>query len=407
MTQIKRKIKYRLYPTKNQEILLKEMLEHHRILYNAALQERIGAYKISHKFVGYLNQARQLTDIRKDPDYKKFSCNSQQRTLKRLELAFQSFFRRLKRGEKPGFPRFKSKNRFNSFGFNTHGDGYKLLNNKNQNKVKISGIGEIKLRGKSKYSGTPKDCQIKLENNKWYIFITLNTVSRRNSNSSKYDILATDWGTDKLLTLGKIADISSPENIEYEEIENPKILNNYIKELKDVQSKRDKAKFGTCKRRKLARKFRKLNSKVKNIRLDFQHKLSNEIAKNTNVFITEKLNISGLLALKLKLLGKKGNKGLHRNILDTAPYSLFQKIKYKVEETGNKFLELDTKTLKPSQRCSNCWKVKKKSLEERQHLCENCGYSAGRDINSVNVMLRKYLKSQELALTVKTVGNYN
>ncbi len=383
-----------MYPTKKQETLLLEILDHHRLLYNSALKERIDAYKTTNKFISRSDQEKQLTEIRKEfPEYKKFNSQSQQRTLKRLDLAFQNFFRRIRNGETPGFPRFKFERRFTSFGFNSHGDGYKLLDN---GKLRISGVGQIKLRGKSLYSGEPKESQVLYRDDKWYFSLTLETCSRRNNNDSKYDVIFADWGIKNILTLAKISNLNTPNSIEYEEISNPKFLNKYRTELEKIQSKRDKTKHKTCKRRKLTKKYRALNRKIRNIRGDFQNKLSNRLAKLTRAFVTEKLNVKGMVEGEIEKLGKN-NKGLHRNILDSAPASLFSKIRYKVEETGSEYRELDTRTLKPTQRCSECWKLVKKGINDRVHEC-SCGYKQGRDRNAVRVMAKHFIKSQELAL---------
>jgi putative transposase len=392
-----------MYPSNKQTLLLLEILDHHRLLYNSALQERIGAFKLNKTSVSYLNQAAQLSEIREEfPDYKKFNAQSQQRTLKRLDRAFQNFFRRCKSGETPGFPRFKPKAKFNSFGFNSHGDGYKLLPN---GKVRISKVGEIKLRGKSKYMGEPKEAQISVINDKWYLSVTIDTETRRTTNESEYDLVTADWGTKTLLTLAQVADISLADKIEYKEIANPKILQKAQEKLSELQAKKSKATHKSSKHRKLSKQYRTLSRKVRNIREDFQHKVSNKIALSCRGFVTEKLNVKSMVEGRVEILGKN-NKGLHRNILDSAPSELFSKIRYKVEETGSEYRELETRILKPTQRCSECWEVEKKDLSIRIHKCR-CGYVEGRDKNTVRVMVREYKRSQELALVEKSARNHD
>jgi len=101
---------YRLYPTTEQRHLLGRIVEIHRSLYNDALTERRLAWKTSRKSISYLDQAKQLKAIRAfDADAAWVNFTSIQQTLRRLQKAFDGFFRRSKAGEKPGFPRYKGK----------------------------------------------------------------------------------------------------------------------------------------------------------------------------------------------------------------------------------------------------------------------------------------------------------
>ena len=92
---VKRKITYRLYPTKKQALAMRQVLRLHQQLYNAALEQRIGVYKQQKKFLGYVSQARELTMLRAEMDeYRALNAQSCQVTLTRLDLAFKHFFRR-------------------------------------------------------------------------------------------------------------------------------------------------------------------------------------------------------------------------------------------------------------------------------------------------------------------------
>src|SRR5688572_13423922 len=110
--------RYRLLPTKRQHRALESILESQRELYNAALEERIGAYRRTNVTRSYNDQTRALTEWRHtDPDAASLPVNLQRETLKRLDRAYRAFFRRIKSGGVPGFPRFRSGRRFKSFGF--------------------------------------------------------------------------------------------------------------------------------------------------------------------------------------------------------------------------------------------------------------------------------------------------
>ena len=110
--------RYRVLPTKRQHRALERILEDQRQLYNAALEERIDAYRKARIARTYVDQCKALTEWRRcDCDAASFPVTLQRWTLKRLDGAYQGFFRRTKAGGKPGFPRFRGKARFNSFGF--------------------------------------------------------------------------------------------------------------------------------------------------------------------------------------------------------------------------------------------------------------------------------------------------
>ena len=123
-----RKTTYRLYPTPKQAVALADLKRTHQQLYNAALEERISARSKAGKSISYADQCKSLTVLRRDlPEWADAAnCSSQQMTLRRLDKAFGAFFRRVKAGETPGFPRFKSLGRFPGFSFKSHGDGWRF-----------------------------------------------------------------------------------------------------------------------------------------------------------------------------------------------------------------------------------------------------------------------------------------
>ena len=127
MAPVYRRVTYKLYPSPAQAAEMERLCDLHRGLYNAALQERADAWRLARKSVGYAEQCRSLTRVRREnPEYLGVNAQSLQVTLKRLDLAFRAFFRRVKAGGTPGFPRFKGRDRFPGFGFKSHGDGFRF-----------------------------------------------------------------------------------------------------------------------------------------------------------------------------------------------------------------------------------------------------------------------------------------
>src|SRR5580692_8019228 len=167
-----RKITYRLYPNQQQAERLMELLGFHQRVYNTALEERIRVYREEGKSLSFADQCKILTQWRqKHISLKEINAQSLQVTLKRLDLAFQAFFRRIKAKEKAGFPRFKPLQRFSGWGYKTHGDGWRLLAGEGMKhgQLRLSGVGLIKIRGKAKTLGEPKTAEIIHKSGTWYV----------------------------------------------------------------------------------------------------------------------------------------------------------------------------------------------------------------------------------------------
>lgn len=182
----KQAYKFRLYPTCKQGERLQETLDACRMLYNAALQERRDAYSfhvrhhpnyydkenrkaLSHELeINYYSQAHQLPEIKAiREEYQDVHSQVLQDVLRRVQKAFDAFFRRCKNGEEPGYPRFQGKNRFDSFTYPQA--GFSLTHD---SRVCLSKIGSIKVKLHRQIKGTVKTCTIKREGENWYIVLT-------------------------------------------------------------------------------------------------------------------------------------------------------------------------------------------------------------------------------------------
>src|SRR6266700_77631 len=164
----KKAFKYRLYPTKQQEQALLKTLALCRELYNAALEERREAYKLQKKTINYYDQANQLPEIKElRPEYNDIHSQVLQDVLRRVKKAMDNFFRRVKQGEKPGYPRFKSYNRFDSFTYPQ--SGFSLTHD---SRVCLSKIGSIKVKLHHPIEGKVKICTIKYEAGQWFVIFS-------------------------------------------------------------------------------------------------------------------------------------------------------------------------------------------------------------------------------------------
>jgi putative transposase len=162
---VRKTYKYRLYPTKKQAALLDAQLAEACRLYNAAVQERRDAWKMQKTSLSYYQQAKQLRDIRSCGDLALVNFASCQAVLRRVDKTFQAFFRRVKAGQKAGYPRFKPVTRFHSYTFPIYGNGCKLREN---NRLNIQGVGELKVRLHREVGGEIKTVTLTKTCGKWY-----------------------------------------------------------------------------------------------------------------------------------------------------------------------------------------------------------------------------------------------
>lgn len=386
MTLQRRKVTYKLYPTRKQSEVLHRQLVAHQQLYNAALEERISAWRHARKSISYEDQSRSLTDIRAalPGDWAWLNCSSQQVTLRRLNKAFQSFFARCKRGDTPGFPRFKSLSRMPGFGYKSHGDGWRFTPGKDwkHGTLRLAEVGHIKARGQARTpDGTIKSCELMHAHGQWHLSLTVECAPQRTAGT---EVGAADWGVETLLTVADRHGVHT--------IENPRLSRKGIERQVELQQKVSRSKRGSKGWKRACKALRSFKRRQARRRLDEQHQLSAHLAGCYFAFAMEQLNVKNMTASAEGTVEKPGRQvaqkaGLNREILDTAPSRLMGFINYKVEETGGWFYEAPTRKLKPSQTCPECGHVEKKKLSEREHRCKACGHREPRDSASSRVVL--------------------
>ncbi len=375
MTLHKRRVNYRLYPKPEQTKALLEMLRKHQLLYNAALEQRITAYHKQGVSLNYYQQAKELTELRAElPEFRELNAQSSQNTLKRMDRAFQHFYRRCKAGvEKAGFPRFKAFARYSGWGYNTHGDGWRLSTTEKCCYLKLSGVGHIRMRGKARTPGPPKTLDIVYKQGKWYASVVFECEPERKQNAITRAI-GLDWGVETFATLAH-------DNDEYTAIENERHMLLELDRLKQLQRDCSRKKRGSRNWSKAKQKIAALHAKIARKRHEFLHQTSARIVKENSLIAVEKLSIKGMTAN-----GGKWKKGLNREVLSTAPGAFHGMLKYKAEEAGTRYIEVPTRKVKPSQTCSGCGKQQKKALQQRIHECP-CGIRLSRDENAARVIL--------------------
>jgi putative transposase len=337
---VNRKVTYRLYPTAKQEHSLYEMLVLHQRLYNMALEQRISVYPSHHKSINLAQQCKELTELRAAyPEYAALNAQSCQVTLKRVDLAFQHFFPRLRdRKAKVGFPRFRSLNRYS---------GWSLISNEKHGKLKLSGVGEIKIRGKARNIGKAKTREIMHKNGKWYASITLECEPQAGRLAA-----GLDWGVAEFATLA-FSDST------YLEIANPRFLRSSQKELKAAQRDLSHKQKRSKNYHKARQKVALIHSKIVNRRNNFIHQ------QMAILVATETLCIKAMTAN-----GGRHKTGLNREILSTVQTKFLSTLQHKAAEANAEWWGVPIRKVKPSQTCSNCAAQAEKKLSERHHHCQ-------------------------------------
>src|SRR5215510_9368585 len=323
-------------------------------LYNAALQERRDAYRINGLSINYHAQAVQLPQIKQvREDLGEVHSQVLQDSLRRVEKAFDAFFRRVKNGEKPGYPRFKSASRFDSFtypesGFRLEGD-----------KLHLSKIGSCRVRLSRPIEGTIKTCMTKREADGWYVIFAVE------ENQSRFfpktgQTVGIDVGIENFATFST-----------GEVVENPEFLRESECELKTAHRKlsrhRDKRSH---RRRRAVQLLARKHQKIRRQRADFHQKTALKIVSKFDAMAVEDLNVKGMVK----------NHHLAKSISDAGWNKFILILTSKAEDAGRIVIKVNPSYT--SQDCSKCGHRMRKTLAIREHRCDNCGFQAHRDHNA-------------------------
>jgi putative transposase len=375
---------FRLYPSKAQEKALLEARRLHCYLYNACVSHRETEYKLHRRTVTYLEQQNLLPEFKQVwVEFAQLNSQALQATVKRVDYAYQRFFRGLSRK-----PRFKSIRRYSGWTYPAR-SGWKVNSTGKHGTVTLNDLGiTLKMRGQAKHWGVPTTLTLvyKPSRRQWFASFTVEVAIPEPKFGSQSDlryesIVAYDLGTETALTLF--------DGAEFREITNPRFTQRSEEKIRRVarlkRRKRAPKKGVKASRRwkKIHRREAQLQAKAARQRKDWQHKVTSEIACRYDVGVTEKLHVKGMTRK-----GGKRKAGLNKSILSVGFGTLNRMITYKIEQKGGLVLMFPTQTLKPSQRCPKCGAVHKEwaDLSNRYHVCSDCGFEVPRDRGSVMVM---------------------
>lgn len=384
-----RNIEFRLYPTKSQEATLIGWLGLHCELYNAALQERRDAYRKCGLSISYNQQQNDLPIIKEyRPELIPLGSHALQETVRRVDRAFRAFFRRVKTGGPPGYPRFKARGRFDSFCYPDPA-GWKIINQDNRKgKLRVSNLGEIPMRGKARIplaASTPKTLTIKRNAGKWFAVCAVQYPESALRLNQAYTgrMVGIDVGCSSLA-------VTSDGDF----IDNPRTLKQARQRLTVAQKALSREARGSKRRAKAKRRISSLHGKVARKRKGFLHQFSAAIISLYSFVAVEKLLLPNMTRSARGNAEKPGRNvkqkaGLNRSLLDASIGALFSLLAYKAVEAGVRFVKVAPNNT--SQNCFWCGQKVPKDLSVRMHVCPSCGFEQDRDYNAALNILAKGL----------------
>ena len=373
---------YGLQPTRAQYRVLERILEGQRLLYNAALQERIEAWKKQAKSISGHDQRKSLTEIRgDDPNgYGALPANLSRWTLAKIEQAFSGFFKRVKvNKKKAGFPRFRSISRWNSFGF-VEWSGIRLDGDTLDFKGLTGGL-KVHLHRDLPFGATIKSCVFTKRDRHWVVSLQIEVPEVATVHRGVGNAIGLDWGVETFATLSN-----------GDRIENPRLGTDAAAAVRIAARKLSRAKRGSRRRLKTKAHLARLRRRLVNRRRTHLHQVSAGLTKRFGYIAVEDLQIINMTASAKGTVEQPGTNvrqkaGLNREILDTSPSTLMAMLRYKAEKAGSVFVAVDAKNT--SQECSGCGAKLQKDLSVRIHSCSHCNLEIHRDLNAArNILIR-------------------
>lgn len=388
---MRRSFKFLLRPTSKQKQGLLAMLNDHRALYNAALQERRDAYAHSSQTrIRYGDQSGQLREIRSlAPEGQgRWSFSSQQATLRRLDKAFAAFFRRVKAGQTPGYPRFKGAGRFDTVTFPKDGDGCRWdpTPETHQTRVRLQGVGHIRVHRHRPVQGRVKTIEVKREGKRWFVVLSCDDVPAAPLPETGREV-GIDLGVAHFLTTS-----------DGQHVANPRHAQRVQKDLAEAQRALDAfpmripARKRSKKHRAAQARVTKLNGKVQRQRRDYHHKTALALVRDYDVIAHEDLNIAGMTKAPVAKPdpdhpdqhlpnGASAKAGLNRSVLDAGWGQFLTILAGKAESAGRRVIAVDARNTSRTCPQPECGHVAKDNrVTQADFVCQRCGYTANADV---------------------------
>jgi putative transposase len=370
--------RFKLAPTSAQYAALDRLCELQRQLYNAALQERCEAWKKNGLSITKIDQFKSLTQIRSfDESYAAVPAVMSRWSIARVDDAFKGFFNRVKRGDKPGFPRFKARSRWRSFGF-VEWSGIRLKDGKLLFAGLVGGL-KVGLHRPIPNGSSTKSCTFTKTGRYWFIAMQID-VPAAQVHPNPDCVVGLDVGVEHLVTTSDGLHI--PNNRPRSRRE---------RELRVAQRALARCRRGSKRRAKVREKLARIQRRIANARSTYLHQVSAKLAQDYAFIAVEKLNVKNMTGSARGTADDPGTNvrqkaGLNRALLDAAPAKLISYTSYKAERAGGEMVKENA--AHSSQDCSSCDERVPKDLKERWHRCR-CGLVLHRDHNAaINILNR-------------------
>jgi len=365
--------KFRLYPNKEQEVLLSKHFGCCRFIYNYFLDQRVNAYLNDKKTLNYYDNAKELTQLKKQENtiwLKEVSAQSLQYALNCLGRAYRRFF-----AQSAKFPKFKNRRGKQSFCISQYG---KIKNNR----LHIARFREgIKIKLHREIEGKIKHITVS-RNSSGQCFACICVEREIKHLPPKNKVVGIDLG---IKTLAIQSDGKTYPNI--------KPYHNLEARMTKLQQWLARTTKGSKHRERIRKRIAKLHQYIKNIRNNHLNKVSWRMVKNNGIIVFEDLNVKSMMK----------NHCLAKSIMDVSWAELVRMVKYKAKWYGREFIQVD-RWFPSSKTCNNCNYIKQDLiLNDREWICARCEAKHDRDLNAA-----KNIRQQGIALlkqtTVGTTG---
>jgi len=358
---MKKNFKYRIYPTRKQTATFEQTLDGCRWLYNHLLEQRKTLWESKKKSISCFDQCNTFKQLKQEnPFLTEIHSQVLQNVATRIDLAFQAFFRRIKSGNKPGYPRFRGKFRYDSFTYPQF--GFKIF----KNVVQLSKIGSVKVNFHRPMEDIVKTCTVRrTPTGKWFVSFSCE-VNHKTIEKPINPAIGIDVGLEKFATLSN-----------NEQVENPRFFRKEEKSLAKAQRKLSTQEKGSKERTKARKIVAHIHERITNRRHNFAHQESRKLVNRFNTICVEDLSINDM---------KKDNfHCMNKSIGDAAWRMFLECLKYKAEYAGSRCIQVNPAYT--SQNCSQCGNRHKLNLSDRVYHCPHCGFSLNRDHNaSLNIL---------------------